>query len=148
MSAMPFAQDYLQKWSSNLQSNISSSVSRLSIYDYIRLVIIIGGYCLLRPYLLKLGGHFQAKDHERDVDPNEISSGAAISPNSLRGQVEVPEDSDSDDDAGTTGANWGKTARRRQRAMIRSLLDAEEKRKAEEAEADSDKEIEEFLVKT
>ncbi|MCJ1340807.1 hypothetical protein MMC09_006103 [Bachmanniomyces sp. S44760] len=146
----------LQTYAQNFQSNISHSFTRLEVKDYIRLVIVIGAYALLRPYLVKLGARFQAKDHDRDLDPNELSSGAAVSPNSLRGQVQVPEDSsDSEEDeahgdtaarAKGTGADWGKKARRRQRAMIRRLVEAEEKRKADEEEADSDKDIEEFLV--
>jgi hypothetical protein len=112
--------------------------------DYIRLVIIIGAYCLLRPYLLKLAGRFQAKDHEREIDANELSSGAAMNPNSLRGQVMVPDDTDSEGEA--TGAEWGKRAKKRQRQLIRKILDADEKRKLEEQEAEDDKDIAEFLV--
>ncbi|KAI9774358.1 MAG: hypothetical protein M1840_004252 [Geoglossum simile] len=137
--------EYLQTWAGNFQRNVSDSVSQLSLRDYIRIVIILGGYALLRPYLLKLGGKFQAKDHERGLDPEEMSSGAAMPINSLRGQVRVPEDTEEEDDGGSgTGAEWGRTARRRQRDMIRKILEGEEKRKAEEAE-DSDKDIEEFL---
>lgn len=145
--------DLLHKWSTNFQHNVSASIDRLTIQDYLRLVIIIGGYALLRPYLLKLGGRFQAKDHERELDAEEVSSMAAVSPNSLRAQVAVPDDTDDDDDeeeqAGATGQSldWGRAARRRQRRMLRQLLEAEERSKREQAEGDSDREIEEFLVK-
>ncbi len=146
---------HLHTWSSNLQHNISNSVTRMTIQDYLRLVIIVGGYALLRPYLIQLGGKFQAKDHERELSEHETSSMAAMSPNSLRGQVTVPEDTDDDEedeDGEHSGreqsrdADWGRRARRRQREMIRKMLEAEERARAEEGD-DSDKEIEEFLVK-
>lgn len=97
---------------------------------------------------MKLGGRFQASDHERELDDTEVLSPAAISPNSLRGQVDVPDDTDSEKEAGdVTNTNWGRNARKRQRKMIKSIVEAEEKRRAEEEEADSDKEIEQFLRK-
>lgn len=137
-------------WAGNFQHNLTETVTKMAWHDYIRIVIVIGGYCLLRPYLILLGGKFQAKDHERELNEDEMSSAAAMSPNSLRGQVQVPEDSDDEDGgdgAGTTGTDWGRSARRRQRQLIRKILEAEEKLKAEEEEADSDKDIEEFLDK-
>ncbi|KAI9832286.1 MAG: hypothetical protein M1819_004464 [Sarea resinae] len=135
-------------WRSNFQNQVQYTVKKMTIHDYLRLVIIVGAYCLLRPYLIKLGARFQAKDHERELDPDEMSSAAAVSPNSLRGQVQLQESDDEDDEVALgTGADWGKKARRRQRQMIKNILAAEEKRLAEEAEADSDKDIEEFLVK-
>ncbi|KAI9783356.1 MAG: hypothetical protein M1839_003890 [Geoglossum umbratile] len=94
----------------------------------IRIVIILGGYALLRPYLLKLAGKFQARDHERELDPNEMSSDAVMSARSLRGQVQVPDDTDEEEGSGT-GADWGRGARRRQREMIRRILEAEEKKR-------------------
>lgn len=101
----------------------------------------------MRPYLVKLGGRFQASDHERELDDTEVLS-ATTSPNSLRGQIDVPDDSDSEEEVGgVIGTNWGRNARRRQRKMIKSIVEAEEKLRAEQEEADSDKEIEEFLRK-
>ena len=70
---------------------------------------------------------------------------------SLKGQVEIPEDTDSEGEEdgrvkATGAADWGKKARRRQRRVLRSLIEADEKRrKEEEEEAGSDKEIEELL---
>ncbi|MCJ1241122.1 hypothetical protein MMC14_009126 [Varicellaria rhodocarpa] len=143
--------DRLLSYANDWQRNLSHTFSRLTLQQYLRLLIMVCAYMLLRPYLVKLGGKFQAKDHERELDPDEMRSSAAISPNSLRGQVEVPEDSDSEGEneprMGTgTSVSWGKKARKRQRYMIRKLVEAEEKRRAEEEEADSDQEIQEFLV--
>ncbi|KAI9873815.1 MAG: hypothetical protein M1830_010581 [Pleopsidium flavum] len=140
--------DNFHTWAGNFQRNVEQSVSKMTLNDYIRITILLGGYCLLRPYLLQLAGRFQAKDHDRELDPDEMSSAAAVSPNSLRGQVQVPEDSEEEEEGrATTGTDWGRNARRRQRQMIRRILEAEDKLKAE-AEPDSDKEIEEFLVES
>jgi hypothetical protein len=101
---------------------------------------------LLRPYVIKLGSKAQMATHER-----ESAESATISPNELRGRVQLPEDSDSEDDEAAvgkaTGPEWGKKARRRQRDMIKKLLDAEERRLQESKEEEEDKDIEEFLVK-
>ena len=124
-------------------------MERLELKDYIRLIAIIGGYCLLRPYLVNLGGKHQAKDHERPLDTDETNSPAVISPKNLRGQVnDALEDSDSEEDAvSAAGTAWGKSARTKQRRTLKQILEAEERKGAID-EADSDKEIEEFLQKS
>lgn len=96
---------------------------------------------------MKLGGRFQASDHERKLDDTEVLS-ATTSPNSLRGFIDVPDDSESEGEvSGAAATTWGRNARRRQRKLIKSCLEVKEKLRAEEEEADSDKEIEEFLRK-
>ena len=143
-----FTSSNFQTWLHDYRRNASETATALTLKDYIRMIVIIGGYCLLRPYLLRLGAKYQASDHERELDPNEMSSATAVSPKLLRGRVEVPEDSESDgEDAGVgTGINWGRKARRRQRLMIRKMLEAEEKRGRVENEAHEDADIEEFFV--
>lgn len=145
---MSFTSSNFQAWVQDFRDHAAQSSRNLTPKDYIRLLVIVGGYCLLRPYLIKLGGRFQAADHERELDGTEISSSAAVSPDSLRGHVDIPDDSESEEEiGGATGTNWGGNARRRQRKLIKSIVDAEEQLRAEEEEADSDKEIEEFLRK-
>jgi len=144
---LAYVADQFSEYSSSLRSQVNYTYHRLTVKDYIQLVIIVGAYGLLRPYLIKLGAKFQAKDHERELDPDEMSSAAATSINSLRGKVHVPEDTDSESEAeGKKETDWGKKARRRQRKMIREILEAEEKKLRELDENESDKDIEEFLV--
>lgn len=134
-------------WVENLRRNVANAFSRMTPEKYIRLVAIIGAYALIRPYVMKLGSRFQTKEHEKEVDPTEMAAAAAISPNSLRGQVKVPEDSSDDEaEAQATGANWGKKARKLQRQMVKRILEAEENLRREQQEDDEDKDIEEFLV--
>ncbi|RYO94449.1 hypothetical protein DL766_008922 [Monosporascus sp. MC13-8B] len=128
-------------------TNLGGSIKQMTPKQWIRLVIIVGAYCLLRPYVLKMASKHQQREMERE----EQRAQAEITPNQLRGQVvDIPEDSDDDDEDGqtqTTAADWGKKARRRQRNMIKKLLDAEEKRLQQLQEDEEDKDIEEYLVR-
>ncbi|KAI1813957.1 DUF1531-domain-containing protein [Poronia punctata] len=136
--------------SSRMKNNVGMTFTNMTLQQWIRLVAIVGAYALLRPYIIKLGAKHQEKQFEKDQQ--EI---AEISPNQLRGQLDIPDPSDDEDEEGeggegttgqSTGADWGKKARKRQRNMIKQLLDAEEKRLHETFDEQEDKDIEEFLV--
>lgn len=141
-----------------LTTNMRKSFDGMSPEKWIRVVIIVGTYMLLRPYLLKLGGRSQMKQHEREAaeaeeEAKRKEAAAKMSPNEFRGhKVEVPDDSDEEEDgdgaqgAQASAADWGKKARRRQRTMVRKLIEAEEKRLQELQEDDEDKDIQEFLT--
>jgi hypothetical protein len=144
-TASPDLTTLLSTWAGNFQRNTSSAFAELRLQDYIRLVVIIGAYCLLRPWLMKLGAKMQTKSHEADSADTGL-----MNPNELRGKVEIPgvdEDSDEEEEGEGTAGNWGRNARVRQRKFIREALEREERRLRDEAEAESDKEIEEFLIK-
>lgn len=140
----------LKQWAHNVHRNTTHMFDDMNLTNYIRLVIVVGAYFLLRPYLIKLGAKLQAKEHEKEIDPYDLATvKAAISPNSLRGQVEVPVDTDSEGEEPTTGetkgADWGKKARKRQRQMLRKVLEADEKLRLEKEGAEDDKDIMEYL---
>lgn len=99
----------------------------------LRMVIFVGAYLLLRPYILKLQAKFQERDHARDVDPTEESSHAAIAAKRL---PPGEQDDDGDDENA-----WGAKLVRRRRA------EAKEVARLREEEADSDDEIEKYLDK-
>lgn len=143
--------------------NLKASFDGMAPEKWIRLVIIVGTYMLLRPYLLKLGGKQQMKQHEKEAAEAEAEAAATakMSPNELRGhKLQLPEESgddESDADEGGEGAaktdkahssatEWGKKARRRQRTMIKKILEAEEKRLQDLQDDDEDKDIQEFLT--
>ncbi|KAK1491939.1 trafficking PGA2 [Colletotrichum cuscutae] len=132
-------------------TNLRGTLEGMSAEKWIRLVIIVGAYCLLRPYLMKLAGSSQMKQHETKPEDEFDGPKAKVQPNTLRGQVDIPEDSDDEGTSQATGAttstDWGKKARKRQRDVLKKMIDAEEKRLAELQEDDEDKDIEEFLVK-
>lgn len=132
-------------------TNLKTTMDNMTPEKWIRIIIIAGAYALLRPYIIKLGAKAQMRAHEAE----EADHAAEISPNQLRGQVEIPEDSDDEDavlkkdekTAAVTATEWGKKARRRQRGVIKKLIDVEEERLRVLQEDEEDKDIEEFLVK-
>ncbi|KAK6951928.1 hypothetical protein Daesc_006453 [Daldinia eschscholtzii] len=127
-------------------TNVTESFTSMTPKQWIRLVIIVGAYALLRPYIIKYGAKHQEKQLEKQFAEEEARQ-AQISPNQLRGEIGIPEDSDEEEEqAETTAADWGKKARKRQRNMIKKLLDAEEKRLQELQEDEEDKDIEQYLV--
>jgi hypothetical protein len=135
------------EWLGQLQRNVVDTISQLTLEKYVRLVVIVCAYALLRPYILKLAGKHQTGEHEKEASKTEAAAAAASAaagrPKPLQDQVQVPEDSDDGEEGEATGADWGKKARRRQRQFVRNILEADEKRRREEEE---DKDIEEFLV--
>ncbi|TPX10453.1 uncharacterized protein E0L32_008672 [Thyridium curvatum] len=143
--------------SSRFTNNVTASFSALTLQQWIRLVAIVGAYLLLRPYILKLGARFQMKQLEKEGEESEREAArlAALTPNELRGQnkkLVLPDESDSEGDeaegagAGSSATDWGKKARRRQRHMVKKMLEAHEKKLAEEQADEEDKDIQEFLV--
>lgn len=138
----------LNQWKDNLNHNTKAAFTKMSPKDWIRLVVIVGAYLLIRPYLVKLGARQQRKVHERDAAESKAEQ--EIHPNQLRGgKVEIPGLDDSDDEEEKEEAkpgDWGRNARVRQRKFIRETLSKEEERLRDEQEAESDKEIDQYLV--
>ncbi|KFH47583.1 Processing of GAS1 and ALP protein-like protein [Hapsidospora chrysogenum ATCC 11550] len=133
------------KFGQNATNNLSQMFNDMTAKEWIRLVIVVGSYLLLRPYVQKYFSKKQVEAMEK-ADAKEKAEAlekAKISPNDLRG-VKSNKDvaDDSDDEAETSGAAWGQKARTRQRVMLKQMLEAEERRKQEEEE---DKEIEDLL---
>lgn len=142
-------QPTVRTWAGNFQRNTSSAFSTMRTKDYVRLIAIVGGYLLLRPYLLKLGARAQEQQHAKESSEGD----ASMSPNELRGaeKIEIPGVEDNEESEGEEGeggkSEWGRGARLRQRKFIRQALKAHEDRlRAEEEETASDKEIEQFLM--
>ncbi|MCJ1473257.1 hypothetical protein MMC13_001908 [Lambiella insularis] len=147
MTSLTAFTDQVDIYTKTVSDQLRSTYNRLTAPDAIRLIVIVGGYALLRPYLVKLGGRFQAKDHERVLHPEESSSMAATSSRSQRSSAQPLEDTDSEsEEEGKKGTDWGKKARRRQRHKVRGALEIEEKRRKEEEEAASDRDIEDYLI--
>ncbi|EER38575.1 conserved hypothetical protein [Histoplasma capsulatum var. duboisii H88] len=151
----------LQTWYTNLTSNLSNSLSSLTLRDYIRLVWIIGGYLFLRPYidagfrkLLNTNmdkADAEEKERERaEVEAANAGSAGAkakISANALRGALGVGSDSEeNEEEGGENGTGravkpsgvpqWGKSARRRQKRVLRQLEEAGERLREDEDDND------------
>jgi len=134
------------QWVVDIIKNVGGASDGMTLLKWIRMIAIVGGYLLLRPYIEKGAAKWMGSEHEKELDPAEMAKAngkkAKISPNSLRGQVEIPDDTDEEEEEGqATGADWGKKARKRQRTVLRKILEAEEKLLQE----DDDDDIKEFL---
>ena len=140
--------DLLQTGKENFLRNFWGIKEQLDLLSTIRVIVIVGGYLLIRPYFVKLGNKYQTKQHEKELDAEEMAKAekGRVTANSFRGKVEIPEDSESEEEVGTgKDVNWGKKARKRQRQHTRRLLEAEERLRKEQQEDDEDKDIQEFL---
>ena len=152
----------ITKWGRQGFSNLQETLASMSLQKWLRLVVLVCAYLLLKRYLLAFIAKRQAQQHALDSTEGQLAAGGktgpVASPNEFRvggtriEQVaEIPEDSSDEEGEGGaagSGADWGKNARRRQRRVLRKLVDEEEKRLLREQGTwdEDDKDIEEFLV--
>jgi len=137
----------LATWRDNFYRNSREAFTTMKPQGYIRLVVILGAYALLRPYIMKIGAKLQERQHERDALEELLP--ADIHPNELRTgkKFAIPgvEESDTEEDEEAKPGQWGKTARVRQRKFIRNKLEEEERRLLAEQEEEEDKDIAHLL---
>ena len=123
------------------------NVLKMDLRTAIRLVVVVGAYLLIRPYLVKGGAKLQEKQHEKVYAADKKrEKEALLSANSLRGQIEVPEDTDSEKEGQASGVNWGGKARKKQRKTIKKILEADEKMRLDADGAKDDEDIMDLLV--
>lgn len=155
----------LSEWWTRFTTNTGKSIADMSPQNWIRLIVIVGTYLLLRPYLLKLGAHIQAKQLEKEAKREEearVARMGGMNANDLRGgrkvaKVEIPGVESEDEDEGDApdgesgsvievgqGGEWGRKARVRQRKVVRRAVEETDRRLREKAE-ESDKDIEDLL---
>ncbi|KAK9470041.1 kinase-like domain-containing protein [Dipodascopsis tothii] len=113
---------------------------KYSMKDYFLIFIIVSGYLLFRPQLVKLGGTLQKRGlrqmEARDKKAAEEAAARAAS---------QPEPDNDTFVAESSKQSWGRHARRRQTDSIKKLERALERKAEMEQEDDSDKEIEDLL---
>jgi hypothetical protein len=131
----------LAQYGQNASNNLSDTFNNMSLQHWIRLTVIVGGYMLMRPYVLAAISRGAVKNME-EQDAKEKAEAVAMTANDLRGVHEQIEEQSDDDYEEPGAAAWGQQARVRQRRILRQLMEAEEKRRAEE---DEDKDIQEYL---
>ena len=134
-----------QTWAVLLQKVewVEEHVIKLPRENSIRLLIIIGVYCLIRPYILKLGGIKAQAEEEKALDEDETSDDMAATESQEASNVSAKTSNASGNDKDAT---WGEKARARQKRSVRDLVEGTDEPSG--VEADSDKEIEDFLRKT
>lgn len=86
----------------NATNNLHEGFSNMSLQSWIRLTVIVGGYLLLRPYLMKFATKSAVKRMEDDAKSRVE---ADITPNELRGIKEKLYQADAE--GGGSGADWG-----------------------------------------
>ncbi|KAK9457228.1 DUF1531-domain-containing protein [Dipodascopsis uninucleata] len=119
--------------------HIFDSLKEYSIRDYYPIFIIVCGYILFRPYLIKIGAQLQKRDHRRTHEAEKQKLAAEA----LNAQPKVDEQYVEE----TNNEVWGRNARLRQKVAIKKIEQALERKSEMEKEDESDKEIEEFLEK-
>jgi hypothetical protein len=157
---------YIKQGKDNFMHN-ATVMTNLSAKEWIRIITVVGAYLLLRPYITKyserrqsdqldkesLRAELEAFPHAKVEDPNLTPD--KISPNVLKGpsmaNVQLPEDSSDEDDEESDNKKepkWGRKARRRQRELIKRIVEAEEKARKEAPafDDDEDKDIEQYLT--
>jgi len=130
----------LQTWLQDAQRYTEENILRLPHRRTIRLLLIIGAYYLLRPWLLKLAGLSSEFRFGKTGKNEESSSAATEALNASDRATDVSQDVDSED-----GGNGDNSMRRRQQPL-QEILEGRDRPPAD-AEADSDREIEGFLRK-
>ncbi|KAK6539594.1 hypothetical protein TWF694_009803 [Orbilia ellipsospora] len=134
----------LSRLTTRLTTNLSNTFANFRTTDYIRLIAVLGGYLLLRPYLQKLGAKLQERDHARAIDENEEDSMAATGAKARIIAGEGHDLESDDEDNNDAGDGWGQKQRARKRLeKARKKKEIEDRIKAEEDEEDKD--IQEFL---
>ncbi|TFB02141.1 hypothetical protein CCMA1212_005928 [Trichoderma ghanense] len=132
----------LSQYGQNASNNLQKSFTDMSLHSWLRLVMIVCTYLLIRPHVIKYSTKFAVKKLEEQEAKEKAEAQEAVakmSPNDLRGLNASAEfDVDADEGADGSSADWGSKARVRQRKVIRKLLEAEEKRRLEEEESDED----------
>ncbi|KAF2668668.1 DUF1531-domain-containing protein [Microthyrium microscopicum] len=140
----------LSLWYNNFTTNTHHAFKSLTVKDAIRLVIVIGAYALIiRPLLLKLGARIQNQQHERDAAEGLGPDGATpIDPLTGRPKekfaipgVDSESDEEDEDKLDPVKGEWGRTARTRQRKVVRRALELKEQL----GEEDDIDDIREFL---
>ena len=131
------------QYGANATNNLSNAFNSMTVHNWLRLVVVVGGYLLLRPLALKFITKGAVKKMEEQDEKEKAEAKAKISPNQLRGEFSDGEEDDEEEEGAASGASWGQKARVRQRVMLKQMMEAEERRKQEE---EDDKDIEEFLV--
>ncbi|KKP04017.1 hypothetical protein THAR02_03868 [Trichoderma harzianum] len=136
----------LSQYGQNASNNLQKSFTDISTHGWLRLVMIVCTYLLIRPHILKYSTKHAVRTLEKQDEQDKAAAKEAVakmSPNELRGLNAGAEiDVDADEHADGTSADWGSKARVRQRKMLRKMLEAEERRRYEE---ESDEDIRDLL---
>jgi hypothetical protein len=126
------------KYGQNASNNLQAVFMEMTVQQWLRLVIVVGGYVLLRQQAIK----YMSRKKVDSMEDEDAKAKATLSPNQLRGEKGPVEIGDVDEEGEGTASDWGLTARVRQRKMLKHLMEAEERRRQDE---EDDKDIADLL---
>ncbi|CAO2650845.1 Nn.00g091420.m01.CDS01 [Neocucurbitaria sp. VM-36] len=130
---MDYILDNAGEWKDRLVNNSVKSFTEMTPQRWIRIIVIVGAYLLVRPYLLKAAANRQKRQLEKEAEELGLESSAEPNANALRaGKSSKPAEEQA------KPADWGSKTKTRQRK-------AQEKKTRAQQDADSDKEIEQYL---
>ncbi|KAM0260690.1 hypothetical protein ACHAQJ_002606 [Trichoderma viride] len=135
----------LSQYGQNASNNVQKSFGDMSSTGWLRLIMVVCTYLLIRPHVIKYSTKYAVDKLEaQDVKDKKFAKDAVakMSPNDLRG-LNSPEEPDVDADEGADGskADWGSKARVRQRKVLRKILESEEQRRYEEEDDEDIKDL-------
>jgi hypothetical protein len=111
------------------------ALSQYGLKDWLRLIVIVCGYLILRPHLLKLAEKTQKRQHEREDQKQAEAEAKRL--------IDDPDKKDEDDQSSSSQPwRWG------QKAVKRALKGKGKKPKTKEqiaAEMDSDEDVADLL---
>lgn len=134
---MDYILDNVGEWKNRLVNNSVKSITDMTPQRWIRIIVIVGAYLLVRPYLLSAAANRQKKQMEKEAQELGLDTSTEPNANDLRGGKKR-----STGEEESKPAEWGSKTKARQR----KAAEKRERKLAEEQEAESDKEIEQFLV--
>ncbi|KHJ31601.1 putative trafficking pga2 [Erysiphe necator] len=141
---------FVRQGGDNFVRNVTGMWDGMRPRDYIRIVVIVGAYLLIRPYLLKLAAKVQAKEFAKHNPSICIpSEKGKLSPNDLRdgSQMKVKNDDAENESLGiVSGSGWGEKARRRQSKNETTNSKLNERQKSDLKDEKKNVNILEYLV--
>ncbi|KAL8806065.1 MAG: hypothetical protein Q9182_001597 [Xanthomendoza sp. 2 TL-2023] len=123
----------IAEWIAKLPRNTQESVQRLNFYGWVRLILVVAIYLLIRPWLMKLAERSQTASFEK------VAKTSALTPNVLRGHGNGAAEEDSEESTSSSWS-WGPKARKRQKQTVDRAVE-KELRKAEEDGGEEDEDV-------
>ncbi|KAL8809038.1 MAG: hypothetical protein Q9200_003782 [Gallowayella weberi] len=120
----------IAEWFAKLPRNTQESVQRLNFYGWVRLILVVAIYLLIRPWLMKLAERSQTASLEK------AAKTSAVTPNVLRGHGQGATEEDSEESTSSSWS-WGSKTRKRQKQAVDQGVE-KEMWKAEEEDEDED----------
>ncbi|KAI4240515.1 MAG: hypothetical protein L6R40_005108 [Gallowayella cf. fulva] len=124
----------IAEWFAKLPRNTQDSVQRLNFYGWLRLILVVVAYLLIRPWLMKLAERSQTAAHEK------AAKSSAIAPKTPRAHAKAA-DGVGMEESTSSSWSWGPKARRRQKQAVDQTVEKE----IMKAEEDDEEEDVEFL---